>query len=79
MMSSDKFDTIYYEDDNDSRGRLVASSVPEREARAAAARSLGHKNLRGAGFWASVSGTVYHFGPRTQDGDYPTAEVRRAL
>lgn len=42
-----------------------------REARQAAARMLGHRSLRGASTWDRYQGgTVYQFGPRTDDSEY---------
>lgn len=41
------------------------------EARAWAARALGHKTLRGAATWERYQGgTVYKFGPRTEHNGY---------
>ena len=50
-----------------------------REARRAAARLLGHRSLRGASTWDRYQGgTVYQFGPRTEDSEYDFAVIEHA-
>ena len=50
----------------------------ERDARRAAARMLGHSSLRGAASWDRYQGgTVYQFGPRSEDTEYDFVVVQR--
>lgn len=47
-----------------------------REARRLAARGLGHQSLRGAATWDRYQGgTVYQFGPHTEDNGYDFAVI----
>ncbi len=56
----------------------VERHANERDARRAAARMLGHSSLRGASSWSRYQGgTVYQFGPRTEDTEYDFAVVQR--
>lgn len=49
----------------------TATAGTEREARRIAAQMLGHQSLRGASSWEHhKGGTVYQFGPRTEDSEY---------
>lgn len=54
----------------------TATAATEREARRIAAKMLGHKNLRGASQWDRFQGgTVYQFGPHTEDNGYDFAVI----
>lgn len=47
-----------------------------RDARAFAARGLGHASLRGASTWNRYQGgTVFQFGPRVEDNGYDFAVI----
>jgi len=49
----------------------------ERDARRAASRMLGHSSLRGSSSWyRSQGGTVYQFGPRSEDTEYDFVVVQ---
>ena len=54
----------------------TAYCATEGEARRVAAGMLGKRNLRGASTWGDCKGgTVYQFGPRSEDSEYDYAVI----
>lgn len=54
----------------------VEHAADARTARRIAAAMLGHSSLRGASQWERYQGgTVYQFGPRTEDNGYDFAVI----
>lgn len=69
-----------FHDDNGPCCEHVECST-EKEARAEAARLLGHRTLRGASQWDAsdydVATTVFRFGPHTEQNGYDFVRIER--
>lgn len=69
----------YYDDEHHDIPDLIEVVADERTARRTAARLLGHRTLRGASSWRRYQGgTVFQFGPRTEDNGEPFVVIEEA-